>query len=90
VQLIVIAVEMDTPAEEVQRTIQELSLTFPNLLDQKSELGDAMLVEKVPMLLVLDKTGKVLQAHVGATKDTIKEFRWIIQHALQENPTGKP
>jgi len=90
VQFIGISVDMDTPADEVQRTIQEMGLTFPNLLDQKSELGDAMLVEKVPMLLVLDKTGKVLQAHVGATKDTIKEFRWIIQHALQENPTGKP
>ncbi len=89
-QIIGVSVDMDTLPDEVKRTVREMGLTFPNLWDKEAQLSDMLLVEKVPTMMVLDNKGNILQAHVGSTADSLREYRWIVEQAIGQMPNGNP
>lgn len=81
-QMIGVNLDAAEGADEVRHVIQEMNLTFPMLLDPESRLSEAMQVKSIPMLVVLDATGKIVEAHVGASPNTPAELRAIIEAAV--------
>jgi peroxiredoxin len=60
-----LAISIDDSPEPAQSAAAALKIPFPVLLDADSSVAGAYGVESIPMLFVIDKTGKVAYSHVG-------------------------
>lgn len=82
----VIAVNTDKKEDysRMKRFVRQAGLTFPLLLDPKGKLAGAVDVEVLPTLLIVDKSGRILEAHTGLNPRPQFEFRQIIEQALAD------
>ena len=88
-QVIGINTNQDEAGEEIRGIVNDMKLTFPILLDANGILAKDMLVESIPMLLVLDPAGKIIEAHVGTSPQSPREFKGVIERAVGEaSPIG--
>jgi len=60
-----LAISIDETEEPAQGAANTLKIPFPVLLDADRRIAGAYGVDKIPMLFVIDKTGKVRYSHIG-------------------------
>jgi peroxiredoxin len=60
-----LAISLDETREAAQAAATELKLPYPVLLDSTSKVARQYLVEGIPALMVIDKTGKIQYSTVG-------------------------
>jgi peroxiredoxin len=60
-----LAISIDETKEPAQGAANTLKIPFPVLLAAGSRIADAYGVDNIPMLLVIDKAGKVRYSHIG-------------------------
>jgi peroxiredoxin len=68
----ILAVSIDQDRESAESYAIENKLPFPILLDSSQKTAEKYLVTGIPVLFVIDKSGKVTTAHVGF--DSTLEF----------------
>lgn len=61
----ILAISIDDNREDAQDAARAMKIPFPVLLDSGSHLADTYKVEGIPMLFVIDKSGKVSWSHTG-------------------------
>lgn len=61
----ILAISIDDSEEPAQDAANTLKIPFPVLLDADSRVANSYGVENIPMLFVIDKTGKVTYSHAG-------------------------
>jgi len=64
-ELAVLAVDFDEPADEVQKFVDELGLTFEVLLDPGAKVQDLYRVRGYPTTYLVDAEGIVQVYHIG-------------------------
>jgi thiol-disulfide isomerase/thioredoxin len=86
----VVGVNLDTDGDinTITATVKELGVTFPILLDSRARYARELLVQNIPTLLVLDSSGKIMEAHVGTSADARKELGMIIEDAFASPKPG--
>jgi thiol-disulfide isomerase/thioredoxin len=82
-QVIGINLDQEGAEDEIKKIVTDMKLTFPLLLDTGSKVAQDMLVQSIPTLLVLDREGKILEAHVGTSPNSAREFKGIIEKAVK-------
>jgi peroxiredoxin len=61
----ILAVSIETTKDAAGAAARSMKIPFPVLLDADHRLADSYHVEAIPMLFVVDKSGKVLYSHLG-------------------------
>jgi thiol-disulfide isomerase/thioredoxin len=89
-QVIGINTNQDEAGDEIKGIVNDMNLTYPILLDANGVLSKDMLVESIPMLLVLDPAGKIIEAHVGTSPRSPQEFKAIVEQAVGKASSAKP
>jgi peroxiredoxin len=62
---VVLGVDFDDPAADVLEYRQDLSLTFPLLLDVGGDVQDLYRIRGYPSSVIVDREGKVQIVHIG-------------------------
>lgn len=62
---VVLAIDFDESAEQVDAFGEELALTFPLLLDPGGKVQDLYKVRGYPTTVILDREGRILNYHIG-------------------------
>lgn len=62
----VVGVNVGDDADTAAGVVEELDLTFEQLLDRDSELNAALQVTNMPSTLFVDPAGAVVEVHAGA------------------------
>lgn len=62
----VVGVNVGDDADTAAGVVEELDLTFEQLLDRDSELNAALQVTNMPSTLFVDPAGAVVEVHPGA------------------------
>jgi peroxiredoxin len=60
-----LAVSIDAPGTDLKPFVKEFGLTFPVLHDTKSTAAKAYKVKGIPMLVLIDKQGRLIARHEG-------------------------
>ncbi len=86
----VVGVNLDTDGdvETIKKMTHEMGITFPILRDARARYARELLVQNLPTLLVLDSSGKIIEAHVGSSPDIRKELGMIIEDAVASSGAG--
>ena len=82
----ILAISTDEDPHEAERYVKEAKLTFPILWDQDGKAGEAYAVEGIPMLFVIDESGKIIRAQAGYGFGL--EFRLAESLGIQPNLKG--
>lgn len=61
----IVAISVDSEKNAAANAAKTLKIPFPVLLDPDSRVSDSYGVDSIPMMFVIDKTGKVTHSHVG-------------------------
>src|SRR3989337_1712722 len=64
-ELAILAVDFDEPADDVQKFVDELGLTFEVLLDPGAKVQDLYRVRGYPTTYLVDRVGIVQVHHIG-------------------------
>ncbi len=83
-QIIGVNVDAEPNIETIRDIVSELGVTFPMVQDLKLRLQDSLSISEVPTLLILDPSGKIIEAHVGTTPDTPQALRWTVEKYLSK------
>lgn len=78
----VIAVNLDENKNLCDKFLQDVSVDFTVLRDEKGEWADKYIVETMPTSFIIDKNGIVQKIHHGFNSDDIKEIEAIITGLL--------
>lgn len=62
--LVVLSVNTD-PTNDVQGFVNDMNLTFPVVLDDKSEVSHQYEILSIPTTYVIDNKGNIQQKHIG-------------------------
>ncbi|MAT81909.1 MAG: hypothetical protein CMJ29_09745 [Phycisphaerae bacterium] len=77
--------EQGTPDDirrKVEARVEELSLTFPILMDSAGEVATRWGVDGIPATFVIDPAGRIVSRHSGAGADYLDRLREEVQQAL--------
>jgi peroxiredoxin len=80
----ILAISIDDNREDAESYAAKAKLPFPVLLDLSHETADAFGVDGIPMLFVIDETGKVTSGHAGF--DPGLEFRMARELGIKLKP----
>ena len=61
----VLAIHIDKQQGDAEKYAEAEKLPFPVLFDPQSKTADAYSVEGIPTMFVIDKSGKIVHAHLG-------------------------
>jgi peroxiredoxin len=61
----IIAISLDTTRDAAERAAKSLKLPFPVLLDADSRVADAYLVDRIPAMFVIGKSGTITHSETG-------------------------
>jgi peroxiredoxin len=61
----ILAISIDDQKGDAEKYAEAEKLPFPVLFDPQSKTADAYSVEGIPTMFVIDKSGKIVHAHVG-------------------------
>ena len=61
----IIAISIDTTRSDAERAAKSLKLPFPVLLDADSRVAEAYLVNSIPTMFVIDKSGTITYSDTG-------------------------
>ncbi len=81
--LVVLAVNIDEPADQVQSFVDELGLNFNILLDTGSKIQNQYRVTAFPTTYLVDRKGVVKAQHIG-TLTRSQLFEYLEQAGLSE------
>ncbi len=84
-QVIGINTDQEGAEDEIRKIVTDMKLTFPLLLDSDAKLTESMMVLDIPTLLVLNGEGNILEAHVGTSPNSPREFKGIIEKAVNDS-----
>jgi thiol-disulfide isomerase/thioredoxin len=76
--LVVVGVNAGEPAADVTRYASELGIDYPIALDPDLELSDRLGAGKLPMLLVVDKSGAIVHRAKTVDADTLAVIRRLL------------
>jgi peroxiredoxin len=62
----VLGVSVDRRATEAERFMDQYSLTFPNLWDNRGEVGSVYRAQSIPLSYLVDPAGRLVAVSVGA------------------------
>lgn len=79
----VVAVNLDTRPEDVERFLKQVPAEFTIVLDPKGELAESFAVPAMPTSYLLDAQGKVIARHEGFRKTDVDEIQASIEQALR-------
>ena len=60
-----LAISVDSQRDDAVNAAKTLKIPFPVVLDLDSRVSDSYSVDSIPMMFIIDKTGKVTHSHVG-------------------------
>ncbi len=83
-EILAISIDDDPAAANVFAT--QAKLPFPVMVDSSHQAADAYDVESIPVMFVIDKTGKVVDGYVGF--DAAMEFKLMRELGLQDKKNG--
>ena len=88
---VMIAIDLQEPASRVKKFFQDYKLTFISLLDSTGEVGRQFGVRSIPTTFILDKTGRVIGAAIGArvwdSKASIALFEFLTD--MEKSPSSR-
>jgi peroxiredoxin len=61
----ILAISIDEQKDDAEKYAEAEELPFPVLFDPQSKTADAYSVEGIPTMFVIDKSGKIVHAHLG-------------------------
>src|SRR4030066_2138770 len=64
-ELIILAINIGEPIQDVRKFVNKQKLTFPILWDNESEVQDLYLIDAYPTSLFIDQEGIIRVIHVG-------------------------
>lgn len=76
----VVGVNADDPAdfEKARRFIKSTKMSYPSIVDIPEQVSDALKVDAIPTLILLDSQGKEIKRWVGAPADLREQVRKFI------------
>jgi len=82
----VVAINTDTKDNYLaaKRFVKRARLSFPILLDPRGRLARSLEVSALPTMLVIDGTGRIVEAHMGVSPRAEFEFVEIIERGLAD------
>ncbi|HXY01167.1 MAG TPA: TlpA disulfide reductase family protein [Candidatus Limnocylindrales bacterium] len=83
----VLAISTDESRAEARHYVEDANLTFPILWDSDGKAGEAYGVEGIPMLFVIDESGKVIGSQSGYQGGL--EYRLFQQLGLKGDAKSK-
>jgi len=63
--VVFLAVSVDAPGTDLKPFVKQYRLTFPVLHDTKGEAAKAYNVEAIPLLVIVDKKGRIVERREG-------------------------
>jgi thiol-disulfide isomerase/thioredoxin len=83
--LVLLAVNVQEPREEVRNFVRAQNLHSRVLLDEEGSIGAAYGAESIPMQVLIDKKGVVRHIQVGFGPSTAAKLRTQIQQLRQQS-----
>ncbi|MGQ9524344.1 MAG: peroxiredoxin family protein [Armatimonadota bacterium] len=80
--VVFLAVSVDAPGTDLKPFIQQYRLTFPVLHDTKGAAAKAYNVEAIPLLVIVDKKGRIVERIEGFEPDMERSVSAKIDAAL--------
>ena len=80
--LVVLAVNISEPADQVKRYLVKHKLTFPALLDSDSRVSNLYGVRGTPTRFLIDGEGRLIAGSIGPRDWASEEARKLISHLL--------
>lgn len=78
-----VGIEMGSDPDNLASYRQHFKVKFPLFLDSKKEIQTGINLKNVPLLIVVDKKGKVLMSHIGRI-ESIEPFLIEIKKRTKE------
>jgi thiol-disulfide isomerase/thioredoxin len=83
--LVLLAVNVQEPREEVRNFVRAQNLRSRVLLDEEGSIGAAYGAESIPMQILIDKKGVVRHIQIGFGPSTAAQLRAKIQQLRQQS-----
>lgn len=80
--LVILAVNIAEPADQVKGYLNKHKLTFPALLDSDSRVSSLYGVRGTPTRFLIDREGKLIAGSIGPRDWASAEARTLISHLL--------
>ena len=81
---LMVAIDLQEPAEPVKKFLKEYELTFMTLLDSKGEVGLLFGIRSIPTTLILDKQGMIIGVAMGARNWASKKSIALFEHLIDQ------
>ncbi len=82
-----IAVNLQEPAERVEKFFNKNNLTFTSLLDTKGEISARFSIRSIPTTFILDKEGRIICKAEGPREWDSKKAIALLEHLIDEKGT---
>jgi peroxiredoxin len=86
----VLAISIDTDANNVRRFAREHALTLPIVPDGPAGVANQLRLDALPYSVVLDRQGKVAYATTGTSKEAIARLSATARRLVEEQPWAAP
>ncbi len=80
--LVVLAVNISEPADQVKRYLVKQKLTLPALLDSDSRVSNLYGVRGTPTRFLIDREGRLIAGSIGPRDWASEQARKLISHLL--------
>jgi peroxiredoxin len=85
---VMVAIDLEEPAERVKSFINKYGLTFTTLLDSTGEIGDQFGIRALPTTYILDKEGAIIGKLFGPRKWGSRESFALFEHLISGDSFG--
>jgi peroxiredoxin len=82
--LVVLGVSVDEDLRRAREFADALKVSYPIMFDTGSDIGRAYLLEKMPMTVLVDRSGVVRYSHAGFTRGDDRVYLDKIRELLRE------
>ncbi|MBX3040996.1 MAG: TlpA family protein disulfide reductase [Bdellovibrionaceae bacterium] len=81
--VVFIGLSEDDTIEDAQKLLKKVSFSFPAVWDQKRKIANQLKIEAIPVLVVLDRDGKIISYERGFTEKKKKALPGQIEKWLK-------
>ncbi|RJQ48477.1 MAG: TlpA family protein disulfide reductase [Nitrospiraceae bacterium] len=81
----ILSIDIEEPADTVQKLVEQHGLTFENLLDEKGEVSALYGVRSTPMKFIIDSRGNLVGAALGYREWDNEDMKQLVRLLIDQD-----